>query len=773
MSMVYPTRIVKIDLDGDDLPETDITSRVVTNIETQNGIFNYDDFERTSGIGYTKFSLDNSDDAYSDPSSLIGKSMQVILEYGYLSKQIFFGHIKRSKIDSGDWGNKRVHLEAYDWMSVASEKVIQNARQQIDKRIDEAIPFLFAETASDPAHTDFDEGYETFPAVFDGIKKRVTVYSEFDKLVKSELGWGYLKFRGFKDGVTLRVENYTSRGIKTPLSTIPINANDVGSLKFHGLAGETGYLKQHQVGNEGKIKIHERADADFGSSMVDADWVSGENAVNDVRVKIYPREYDDTPIVLFNLESPIFIGQTKTITINGKFYDPDTDVEIPAFDVIDPAPTTDYLFNASFYATGTNLTTNLTGSFAYHAGGWRWFVFNTGEPGYLTTFQVRGYGIHKEKPIEYQNQNTQSETLLKDSIEQSLTREYSDDYDTSKAFADNVVAMNRYPQRIMKSATFVANDNDKLMAAFMCLEQGDKVRLVETQPNHTGTYYIQGVKSSVDLGGVVDFTWYLKESVETYCEPIAVAAPTGTASGVISAIDYGVVPHIANLPAFTYSAWVRRRGTTTQIYLISHSINLDDGVGRRGSYFSLNEFGTLTFESYKSVSNGRWWVPSAFTVQNAWRLCTVTYNNSSDGADPKIYLGETLLTADEVFTPSGVSDDDSDCPLIIMNIGRDPTTSVYAHDNLADADIKLPRIWNRELTHDEIRMLNQNPNRFDIVQDGLMFQGLYVPRGNRNNYINANITADDLLLDAVHGAVGTPYNQFTADSHVLRGRELT
>jgi hypothetical protein len=771
MSMVFPTRIVKIDLDGDDLPETDITTRVVTSIDTQNGIFGYDNFTRIAEIGYARFSIDNSDNTYSDPSSLIGKIIQVVLEYGYLSKQIFFGHIKHSKIDAGEWGDKRVHLEAYDWMSVASEKVIQNVRLQIDKRIDEAIPALFAETVYDPAHTDFDEGFETFPAVFDGVKKKVTVYSELNKLVNSELGWLYPKFRDFKDGITLRVENYLSRGITTPLSTVPVSVANVGKLKFHGLNGETGYLKQHTTVDSGNIKIHEREDADFGSTMYDADWVSGENAVNDVAVKIYPREYDSSPIVLFNLESPIYIGQTQTRTLNGKFYDPETEVEIPAFDVISPIAPTDYAFNASFFATGTNLTNNLTGSFSYHAGGWRWFVFNKGVPGWLTSLQVRGYGIHKRKPIEYQNQNTQSITSLKESIEQSLTREYSSDYDTSKAFGDHVIAMDRYPSRIMKSASFIANTTDKLMTAYMCLEQGDKVRLVETQPNHTGSYYIQGVKSSIDLGGVVDFQWYLKEGVETYCEPIAIAAPTGTASGVKSALDFGVVPYLANLPAFTYSAWVRRRGSDTQVYIISRSVDVGDG--RRGNYFSLNQFGTLTFSSYKTPTDGFWWSPGAFTTQNVWKLCTVTYNNSSEGADPKIYLGEDLLTTEEVISPSGTTDDDSDCPLIIMNVAPDPNTALYQHDNLADVDLKLPRIWNRELTHDEIRMLNRNPSNFDIVQDGLLFQGLYVPRDNRGAYINASITDQDLILDAVHGATAIPYNQLTADIAVLRGREMS
>lgn len=770
--MVFPTRTISIDLDDDQLPETDISSRVVTSLVFENGIFSSSDFNRTAGVGTLAFSIDNSDGAYINASTLIGRAVNIVLTYGYLSKQVWYGQIKRAKIDDGDWGDKRVHISAVDWMSVAQGKVIQNVRLATDKSIDEAIPFLLVETAIDPAHLDLDEGYETFAAVFDGIKKRVTVYSELDKLTKSELGWTYLQHRATQDGVTLRTENFLSRGINTPLATVPTELSDTGFLKFHGLNGETGYIKQHTASDEGKIKIHTRETAAFNATLTDGDWDAGEGVVNDVSVKIYPRSFDDSPIVLFLLDEPIYIGQTQRKTINGKFYDPDTDQEIPAFNVITPVAFTDYFFDASSSGTGPDYTSNLTGSFAYNPGGWRWSVFNQGNPGYVWYFQVRGYGIHKGKPIEYQNDNTQSaESIMRESLQENLTREYSTSYETSQMFADNVLAMNRYPAKKIHSASFIANTNESLLSAYMTLEQGDKVQIVTRSPNHTGSFYIQAVRSEIDLGGVVDFTWFLKESVETFCEPITVAAPTGTASGIIGAVDFGVLPYIANMPAFTYSAWVRRRGLTTQAYLLSHS--LDVGTGRRGNYLSLNEFGTLSFSSYKTPGDGFWWVPGAFTAQNTWKLVTVTYNNSSDGADPKIYLDDQALDVVETSTPSGTTDDDSDCPLIILNIGRDPINTIYSHDNLADVDIKLPRIWNRELTPSEIRELYRNPNNFNILPDGKVFQGIYVPIDNRAGYISANITDQDLLLDAVHGAVGTPYNQFTADSHVLRGRELT
>ena len=772
MSMIFPTRTISIDLNDDGIPETDITARVVTSLVFQNGIFSSNGFERTAGVGSLSFSIDNSSGTYTSSVNLVGKAINIILTYSGFSKQVWYGHIKSTKIDDGDWGDQRVHVQAVDWMSVAQGKIIQNVRLQSDVTIDEAIPFLFAETAVDPAHTDFDEGFETFPAVFDGIKKKVTVYSEIDKLTKSELGWTYPKFRPFQDGVTLRAENYLSRGSTTPLSTIPTNIATSGLLKFHGLSGETGYIKWHSATDDGRIKIHSRADASFNATLIDGDWDAGKDMVNDVSVKIYPRFFDTSPIVLYSLDAPFYIGTTQRRDINAYFIDPDTDQPIPGFNVIDPVATTDFKFDFSISGSGPNYTGNITGTLAYNPGGFRWSIFNNGPAGWLWYFQLRGYGIHRMKPIDYRNVNTQSEqSLARETIAGTLTREYSTDYNTSKTFADNRIAINRYPSKMLHSASFIANTSETLLSAYMNLEQGDKFQLITRSPNHTGSYYIQGIKSEIDLGGMIDFTWYLDEAVETFCEPITVAAPTGTASGIIGAVDFGILPYLANMSAFTYSVWVRRRGLITQAYLISRSVDI--GSGRRGNYLSLNEFGTLTFHSYKTPTDGFWWVPGAFTTQNTWKLVTVTYNNSSDGADPKIYLDDQALDVTETNTPSGTSDDDSDCPTIILNLGPDPVNTIYQHENLADVDVKLPRIWNRELTPQEVGELYRNPNNFDIVQDGLVFQGIYVQRDNRDGYINANITDQDLVLEAVYGAAGTPYNQFTADSHVLRGRELT
>src|SRR5215211_2687471 len=160
MSMLRATRRVFIDIDGDGIPETDITSRVVSPIVGENGIFGFSDFDRTAGVGSLTFALNNGDGAYTDSNALTGRAVKVMVYYGYLEKQISFGYIKSSKIDPSDWGDKRVYIRIVDWMNVANGKIIENVRLQEGLTIDEALPYLLAETSVDPVRLDLDIGFE-------------------------------------------------------------------------------------------------------------------------------------------------------------------------------------------------------------------------------------------------------------------------------------------------------------------------------------------------------------------------------------------------------------------------------------------------------------------------------------------------------------------------------------------------------------------------------------------------------------------------------------
>lgn len=769
MAPVYPTRKVYIDLDRDGVCETDISSRVVSDIQGQNGIFSYRETERLSGVGNLSFSIRNSDGAYTNAATIIGCGISITLTLGTREKQIFYGYISpQTIIDSTDLGNRRMHIQVVDWMSVAQGTRVRNVSLATFVTADEALPTLLGIVPNPPANTNFDNGYERFPNMFDGALKNTVVYSELDKITKSELGYLYLKFRESAVGETLRFENYLARGSTDQLSAVPSDVATPFFLKYHGNAGASGYLKFHgNAAASGKLKLAQAQSAYFDRTMVNSELEEGPNVVNQMSVNNVPRDTDASLVVLYSISSPIQVGTTQTYIIDGAYSDPNGGTVIQAKDVVFAIG--DYEFNSARDGLGTDLKVNLSVNFFAWPNSFTITFVNNGPPGYLTLVQVRGKGIYKYSQIETLRENIDSqENIVRNIYSDSITREYSNDYNTSETFANGVLAVDRAPRKVMKSVSFVANSSEHLMLAFMYLEQGDKVQIVGNKPSRTGNYYIQGVTFSILLGGIVLFTWFLKEDVETIGQPIAVRTGTNNA-GNRSAIDFGILPYLANLSQFSYSFWIKRLDTSTFTVAISKSA--DDGSGRRGNFLIINTNGDIEFHSYKTPGDGAW-EAAAVLGQDVWEHVVVTYDNTSDQANPMMWVDGVSQTVSETAAPSGSSDDDSDCPLVLFNASPDPTvpSERYFYDVLHDVALKDVRIYNRILTSAEIAALYAGEDDYSTVQTGLLFNGIYAPTDNIDDYINDTILADDLVLDSVHMAAGVPYNEDeSADTETLFG----
>jgi hypothetical protein len=772
MPSIYPTIKIYLDTDNDGIPETDISSRVVSNIDGENGIFSNRDTERLPSIGSLRFRINNADGAYTDSSLYIGKTVCISVVYNEIEKNAFFGTITTFNIDSGEWGERKIDVTVSDWFNVAN-KTRFSTQLQTFLRANEGLETVLATLPNPPAYQRFDEGYETFASLFDSSTSKTRVYSELDKLSKSELGYLYLRFREKHDGETIRFENYLNRGSLREINKIPSSIGN-SFLKKHGASSDNGYLKYHGVGISGKIRINQVEDASF-NEIVDSDWnIAADSVINDMSITIIPRNTDTVPQVLYTLGSPIESGTGVKRHIVGGYSDPNGGTVVQAFDVVEPLGTTDYLFNSLEDGTGTDLTANLFVVFNYTSGYFDFGYRNDGPPGYLTFLQVRGKGIYKYNPIELISENVESkEDIVRTEISDYMTREYSSDLNTSKLFADSVIAVNRFPNKTLKSVTFIANTSEKLLSAFMYLEQGDKVQITETVPSHTGNYYIQGIRFTITLDGFIYFTWYLKEAVETVCEPIAVRCGTDNV-GSRNAINYGVLPQLANMEKYSYSMWVKRLDSIAGSYAALITRSVDDGTGRRGNELSLNTNGSIDFYSYKTPSDGHWLYTNLLTGTN-WRHLVVTYDNTSDKSNPEFWLDGVAYTPTIIGTPSGSTDNDSDCPLVLFNWTPAPGSgNEYYSTSLHDVEMKDVRVYNRILASGEVNTLYNNIDDYSTVQSGLMFNGIYAPHDNRTDYVNDSITADDLVLESVHGYAGIPYNEITTSgiTRMLYGLDL-
>jgi hypothetical protein len=768
---VYPEIKLYIDLDNDNVTETDISSRIVSAFDGESGIFTYKDTDRLANVGSLRFEIDNSDGTYTNFGSFVGKAVSVRLVLGSREKQVWFGYIKNAMPDSGEWGERRILVTALDWISIGNETRVQNIPLATFVTGDEAIPTLLDATPNPPAFTNFEAGYETFPNMFDGALQKTTVYSELDKITKSELGYLYLRFRNTSNGETLRFEDYLHRGSTHPLSEVPENIVSPFHIKWAN-ASDSGNVKWRNASDSGLLLLPTFQQAYFNRTMVDSDWEIGQNVINQMSVNQIPRHTDTSLVTLWSLGSPISIGTSQKHYFNGGWTDPNGGTVISAFDFQTPVASVDYIFNEESDGSGANLSANLILVYFPSVNGFTLGFFNAGPPGYLILAVLRGKGIYKYNPVETLSENIESqEEIVKTVVSDAITREYSNNYSVSKTFADGVVAINRTPIKVMKSVSFIGNTSEHLMLAFMFLDIGDKVQIVESEPSHTGNYYIQGIKFKLDVNGIVYFTWYLKEDVETICEPIAVSVDVGG----VDAIDFGILPYLANLPAFSYSFWIRLFDALAGYYPITRSVDPGDGNGRRGHEILINKDQKVTFYSYKTPTDGEWRTTNVVLPStDTWYHVVITYDNTTDTADPIIYVDGASVAVTELGTPSGTSDNDSDCPLILFNNSFNPNTPSQEYmtsvDNFVLKDV---RVYNKILTPAEVLEINNGEDDYSTVSEGKLFNGIYAPKDNIADYINDTILADDWVLDSVHMAVGIPYNHDTSnDDYILHGESL-
>src|SRR5688572_7384728 len=112
---IYPSRVILVDLDGDNIPETDITALVVSDIKGKNGSPNAKESDRISNAGNITFDIENKDQTY-DGLDLIGKYVSIYLEYEGRRKQIFSGRFHYDiDLDSGPILPLHMGMTVNDW----------------------------------------------------------------------------------------------------------------------------------------------------------------------------------------------------------------------------------------------------------------------------------------------------------------------------------------------------------------------------------------------------------------------------------------------------------------------------------------------------------------------------------------------------------------------------------------------------------------------------------------------------------------------------------
>jgi hypothetical protein len=484
----------------------DITNDVVDDSSCGYGIEGSQPKDRTASGGEMVFYLNNKTNLYNPSSgvSLAGFTSGIPFRFSVWYEGVpsyrFYGRITGLDPDSRSTGIlPKVKVTCDDWLDFATNQKVINPTIAYNKRIDEAVPLLLAGLPIQPVKTLFFTGEDTMATVFDQTKANSKVLSELNKLNLSEFGFAYLTHNN--DLETLVIEGRKKRNYDTTADRIPVSKGYSPLLLT-----ESGIPLLAEDGTN--LLVNVLQDMVFSNNMTDLKVNFGQNDVaNSIIVKAYPRKIDLTPVVLFTLASPLAIKTLEVKTLTGTYKDPlGLASQTNGKDMIQPVKNTDYQLNSNSSFTGIDLTDYLTVTAQYSSNQVIYTLTNTSNLDAYINLQSRGTGIYSYNPIEFDQEDTTSE-LAYGYKELTVDQTYQSDSSKSALLASALLSQNKDPKQKIESLSFIANVDIFSFLAFLYLNVGDLVQIIESQSGVNGLYYIQKIEFTI-IGKIIYMTIY-------------------------------------------------------------------------------------------------------------------------------------------------------------------------------------------------------------------------------------------------------------------------
>lgn len=469
---------------------TDVSADVIQVVSAEQGLNGTGVLDRIAGTGVMKLTLHNVGNRYT-PGHVscisgfqIGVHARCVLSYHGVERTRFYGTVVANgiQVDVRGWSPSITKVTISDFMEQCALHEMDLPSFAQNKSIDEVFPLIVANMPVGPLSTEYNAGQDTFPTVFDTTTAKTTALTEMAKVTLSELGYGYIKQGDAVDEVLVCEGRYTRA---------------------------TKALKQVGVWN-GAAFVDE--DAVFDNNMTDLKLVHSDNYFNDIILTSFPRRVDASPIVLFNLEEPVYIGPGATVYFTGRYIDPTQEAEsVAGINMIAPVATTDYLMNSTDDFTGTNLTADLTLTATYGTNGVLYEAENTGASGGYVWVQARGYGVYAYRGVEYREYDAAN--LAADGRKTlSIGLKYQSNPLVAADFAGALLDLCNQKITEITEVEFVANRSEFLMGAFMELQIGDKVQITADAIGWDAEHFIHKIKWSISPAGICRFSLILSRA---------------------------------------------------------------------------------------------------------------------------------------------------------------------------------------------------------------------------------------------------------------------
>lgn len=477
------------------------------------GILDNTFIARTGDIGTYEFTLDNSASnsggvlGYYTPHGQnvrtgwdVNIPIRLTISYEGYSRVKFYGTIDLDgiSVETGKYRGRTVAVRASNWMAHAAKHKINLLDYQTNVRGDQAVQCLIDNVDIKPPNVRMEEGYVTFPTMFDITKANTTAMAEFQKIAMSELGYiyqtgdGTLEFMPFDGSRSLLSNKYVPATSDTSTDKI---------LKETG--GTDGFLLEDSSGDilmEQRTLVNFTA-ADDKDNMVQMSVSYGKEMGNYVKAVTYPRDVDASAVVLWSLEEPIEILAGETLSdIRGAYRDPSNpDIKLSGINMVIPVSGTDYAMFQNADGTGTDRTADLTVVARYGTGEASYdLTNNNAATSYITILQARGYGVHiEQESVKSYRQTTSiaSYGVMPLTLNFPYLAGVTDLFNVADKTPATAFGAGGFlrgldePTARIDQVDFVTNKDSRMMLAFMFCEPSDTMAIYETvtDGNDSGT----------------------------------------------------------------------------------------------------------------------------------------------------------------------------------------------------------------------------------------------------------------------------------------------
>ena len=454
-----------------------------------------------------------------------GMKFRLRLTYEGRTRTRFCGVVPPNGIEIGTTQFMTVtRVKVLDYMEQMAIHQLDLPAYTTDKRLEQVVALILANMPIQPLSVSYGTGRSTFKSVFDTLRDKTRAMQEVSKATLSELGYVYVKQTADSDEV-LTVENRGFRSGKALAQVSVIDSTDIRITQ----AGDT------RITQAGDTRILQptttTVDAVFDNNYRGIEVKHAESYYNQVDSKAYPRKVDTSDVVLFSLERPLKIDAYQTVTMMGRFRDPNQEAQtVAALSTVTPVPGTDYIFNTEEDELGSNITSDLSVTAVYGANGVDYTLENTGAiTGYVTQLQARGKGVYIYRPVEILQED---ETLVANDGARTLNLDlpYQDDPLQTTDIAVALLDLHKAKHTTINSITLIANRNDStifgwdwcepatyypdfLINAFMDLNIGDKIKVVAPSVGIVQDCFIQSIDFTITSGDIVTYTYGLQDAM--------------------------------------------------------------------------------------------------------------------------------------------------------------------------------------------------------------------------------------------------------------------